>query len=646
LLLSALAVLGLALPSAPAVAEKRIALVIGNSAYQHVAPLRNPRNDATLIAETLRGLGFGLVGGRAQLDLDKRGVDAAVQDFGKLLEGADVGLFYYAGHGVQVRGANYLVPIGADPTKEADVDFQMLDTTLVLHQMESAGTKLNLVILDACRNNPFGGRGLRGTDSGLAQMRAPEGTLISFATQPGNAALDGADGNSPYSKALAHIIRRPGLDVFRVFNEVGLAVMQATGNAQQPWVSTSPIKGEFYFAAAPAASASPADEVLWNTIKDSDVVALFEEFRRRFPSSGHAGEALVRIEGLKKSQVAVVAPSGKIAVPGPAVESAAIAPPRPPASPCGGATLASVAARPAQPLSAGEECALAPKTIFKECAMCPEMVVVPAGAFTMGSPASEPERQDSESPEHIVTFSRSFAVGKFHVTVDEFSAFVTATGYDAESECRDLRDEISRQSWRNPGYHQNGTYPVACVNWDDVNAYVVWLAQKTGKPYRLLSEAEWEYAARGRTTPGPAPRFFFGDDGREMCRYGNGLDQTMKGYLKKRGPVNDMPFLSCSDGFNFASPVGSLLPNVFGLYDMHGNVWQWTDDCFHDSYRDAPTDGSAWTMGDCNRRILRGGSWSSPSLALRSAVRDRNSSDHRYMTYGFRAARTLATLNH
>jgi hypothetical protein len=117
LLLTAVAVLGVALPSAPALAEKRIALVIGNSAYQHVAPLRNPRNDATLIAETLRGLGFGLVGGRAQLDLDKRGVDAAVQDFGKLLEGADVGLFYYAGNGVQVRGANYLVPIGADPTR-------------------------------------------------------------------------------------------------------------------------------------------------------------------------------------------------------------------------------------------------------------------------------------------------------------------------------------------------------------------------------------------------------------------------------------------------------------------------------------------------------------------------------------------------
>ena len=149
------------------------------------------------------------------------------------MQGADVGLFYYAGHGLQVRGANYLVPVGANPTREADIDFQMLDSNLVLRQMESAGTKLNLVILDACRNNPFSGRSLRSTDSGLAQMRASEGTVISFATQPGNVAQDGADGDSPYTKALAQAMRRPGLDVFQTFNEVGLAVMQATGNSQQ-----------------------------------------------------------------------------------------------------------------------------------------------------------------------------------------------------------------------------------------------------------------------------------------------------------------------------------------------------------------------------------------------------------------------------
>jgi hypothetical protein len=241
----------------PALADKRVALVVGNSSYKSVTPLDNPKNDARLIADTLRALGFTLVGDGAQLDLDKAGIDRAVQSFGSLLMGADVALFYYAGHGVQVRGSNYLVPVDANPTREADVDFQMLDANLVLRQMEAAGTKLNLVILDACRNNPFGGRALRATGGGLAQMQAPEGTLISFATQPGNVAQDGTGGDSPFTKALAQTIRRPGLGIFDAFNEVGLAVMQATGNSQQPWVSNSPIRGSFFFAGPPPAADAP-----------------------------------------------------------------------------------------------------------------------------------------------------------------------------------------------------------------------------------------------------------------------------------------------------------------------------------------------------------------------------------------------------
>jgi uncharacterized caspase-like protein len=145
--------------AAPALAS-RLALVVGNSAYQHVSPLDNPKSDAKLIADTLRDLGFTLIGGGPQLDLDKPSFDSVVQKFGTQLRGAEVALFFYAGHGVQVRGSNYLVPIGANPTREADVDFQMVDVNLVLRQMEGSGTKLNLVILDACRNNPFGGRGL------------------------------------------------------------------------------------------------------------------------------------------------------------------------------------------------------------------------------------------------------------------------------------------------------------------------------------------------------------------------------------------------------------------------------------------------------------------------------------------------------
>jgi hypothetical protein len=253
------AALGLAAAVAcavPAAAEKRIALVIGNSAYKNVTPLDNPARDAALMAETLSGVGFTLVGGRAQLDLDKQAIDAAVQNFGRQVQGADVALFYYAGHGVQVAGSNYLVPVGANPTREADVDFQMTDVNLVLRQMQGSGTRLNLVILDACRNNPFGARGLRAADGGLAQMRAPEGTLISYATQPGNVAQDGSDGHSPYTRALAATMRLPGLDIFQAFNQVGLAVKRETGGTQQPWVSSSPIDGTFYFV-PPAAQGAP-----------------------------------------------------------------------------------------------------------------------------------------------------------------------------------------------------------------------------------------------------------------------------------------------------------------------------------------------------------------------------------------------------
>ncbi len=186
-LIAAIALL-LLLAAGPAAAEKRVALVVGNSAYQNIARLDNPRNDATLMADTLSSLGFTLIGGRARLDLDKAALDIDVQNFGRQIQGADVALFYYAGHGVQVNGANYLVPVGANPTREADVDFQMVDVNLVLRQMQGSGTRLNMVILDACRNNPFGARGSRSADGGLAQMRAPEGTMISYATQPGSVA--------------------------------------------------------------------------------------------------------------------------------------------------------------------------------------------------------------------------------------------------------------------------------------------------------------------------------------------------------------------------------------------------------------------------------------------------------------------------
>jgi carboxyl-terminal processing protease len=300
--------------SFPALADKRIALVVGNSNYQNVARLENPRNDATLMATTLRSLGFTLVGDGPQLDLDKAALDLAVQKFGSTLQGADVAMFYYAGHGVQIRGANFLVPVGANPTREADVDFQMVDVGMVLRQMEGAGTRLNLVVLDACRNNPFGGRGLRATDGGLAQMRAPEGTLISFATQPGNVALDG-EGNSPFTTALAATIRRSGLDIFQTFNEVGLAVKRSTGGSQQPWVSSSPIDGNFYFVAPAPAPETPAlpgtDNAAqaWAATRDTTSLAVMDTFIQQYGDSIYGPFARARRDELKNSQIALAKPN-------------------------------------------------------------------------------------------------------------------------------------------------------------------------------------------------------------------------------------------------------------------------------------------------------------------------------------------------
>lgn len=243
-------------------AEHRVALVIGDANYQHVERLANPGNDAKLIADTLTKSGFTLVGGGAQLDVDKASFDRLVQEFGKQIQGADVALFYYAGHGMQVQNSNWLVPIDANPTRQQDLDFQMINAELVLKQMDGASTRLNILILDACRNNPFANMGTRGVESGLAQMKAPDGTLISFATQPGNVAVDGTGTDGPFATALADAISKPGLDIFHLFNQVGLSVKHATQGSQEPWLSSSPIDGEFYFARTETAVDDAAAPVL------------------------------------------------------------------------------------------------------------------------------------------------------------------------------------------------------------------------------------------------------------------------------------------------------------------------------------------------------------------------------------------------
>jgi hypothetical protein len=248
----AAAIVCASIPSAQA--EKRVALVIGNAGYRNVMRLDSPGNDAKRMAETLRSLGFKVIG--PLLDLEEPAMRRAVQSFGEELYGADAVLFYYAGHGLQLRGKNYLVPVDANPTRESDVEFRMIDTGTVLREMENAGSRLNIVILDASRSNPFTAAGLRAIGNGLAPMQAPRGTLISFAAQPGKVASE-SSGDSIFTKTLTQTMAKPGLDILRMFQDVGDAVSQATRGGQQPWLSVAPIRADFFFGGAPEVKMMP-----------------------------------------------------------------------------------------------------------------------------------------------------------------------------------------------------------------------------------------------------------------------------------------------------------------------------------------------------------------------------------------------------
>ena len=250
-----------------------------------------------------------------------------------------------------------------------------------------------------------------------------------------------------------------------------------------------------------------------------------------------------------------------------------------------------------------------PKKKFRDCPECPEMVVVPAGSFDMGSPSREDGRADNEGPVHRVTIAKPFAVGVYEVTFEEWDACRRGGGCS-----------------QNPGDRGwgRGDRPVINVSWEDAQQYVRWLSRETGEEYRLPSESEWEYVARGGTTE----PFHFGStvspdqanyDGNYT--YGSGR----KGRYRKQ-----------------TVPVGSFPANAFGLHDLHGNVREWAEDCWQDSYRDAPSDGSAWTRGgDCGKRVLRGGSWDSVPRVLRSANRFRSTTGFRSGVIGFRVSRTL-----
>ena len=355
-------------------ADNRVAIVIGNGAYRNVERLPNTLNDANDIAASLERLGFKV---NKIVNATYEDMRRWFLDFGRRAHDADMAIVYFAGHGIEVAGENWLIPIDAKLESDTDVEHEAIALRSVVNTVGNT-TKLGLVILDACRNNPFAAtmqRKLRMRSAvarGFARIEPSDNVLVAYAAKDGTTAGDGTGRNSPFTGALVRHIETPGLEINLLFRTVRDDVMSVTQREQQPYLYGSLSKELIYLKApapgGPVPSGLPTpDELLWSTIRDSSAPALFEEFVRRFPQSSRAAEARRRLEEIRLAQ------------------TAAATPPVRPAVPCGpGPAVGVPVSRPAKPLSASEECALKPLDVFKECDKCPEMVTIPAGPFHDG----------------------------------------------------------------------------------------------------------------------------------------------------------------------------------------------------------------------------------------------------------------------
>ena len=527
---------------------QRVALVIGNAAYQG-SSLANPVNDARAVAARLRGLGFDVT---LRENLKTREIGSTYRDFRTKIKPGAVALVFYAGHGIQVKGQNYFPAVDSDIASEEDVPLQSLNLATLLDNMEEAKAGVSLVLLDACRDNPYSRR-FRSATRGLAKVEAASGTLIHYATKPGSVAADGDGKNGTYTEALLAQLDSP-LPVELMLKQVTNAVVTKTKGKQEPWVEGS-LRGDFYFNGKAVAQVVPIqvqaidpttnDRALWETVRDSKNPDEIRAYLDQFPKGLFAGVAKARLSAT--TQVASA----------PVVVSPVIRP-EPAASVAG--------------------------TTFRDCPDCPEMVVIPAGSFEMGGNGSD------EQPVHRVTL-RSFSIGKTEVTQGQWRALM-GSNPSSFSNCGD-------------------NCPVENVSWEDTKQYVSRLSAKTGKTYRLPSEAEWEYACRA----GGRHEYCGSDSADNVAwHYGNGGNAT--------------------------HTVAGKKANAWGLHDMSGNVWEWTEDCRNDNYSGAPTDGSVWTSGNCSLRVVRGGSWNVGPQLLRAALRNGFTTAIRGINLGFRVART------
>ncbi len=624
---------------------KSYALVVGASSYVHWPRLPGVKKDVALVKTALEKHGFEVT---TVMDPTRSGFDRAMRAF-IAKQGQDPKarlLFYYAGHGYTLKGAQgqemgYMVPVdtplpsgGRGGITSRAVS--MLEIEIYAKQMDA---KHALFLFDSCFSGSIFSlsRAVPTTISdkttkpvrqfitaGAADQEVPDDSVFRrqfVAALAGEADLN-RDGYVTASE-LSQFLEET------VINYTRGAQTPQYGKIRDPYLD----KGDFVFflpravtspAATRAKPAAPAkldpmavELSYWESIKGSKEPALYQAYVDRYPKGQFVELARIFLLSASKAEETRK------------VEKA----------------QAEQARRQVHK----------PGTVFDDCHDCPPMVVIPAGEFTMGSPASEAGRFEHEGPLRAVRIAQPFALGRNEVTYAEFERFVVEARYKTEAErnvgnpgCFGFNfsdgeasksDWQTGRSWRDPGIHQNTDRdPVVCVSWNDAGAYVRWLSTKTGKTYRLPSEAEWEYAARAGTRTAR----YWGEDPNQACLHENVGDQsTYRTAFRRTFSRPSERRHECNDGRYFTAPAGSYRANGFGLYDMLGNVREWTADCWNASFKEAPADGSAWLSGDCSRRVFRGGSWALEPRYARSANRSQHLADYRLTALGFRVARSL-----
>jgi formylglycine-generating enzyme required for sulfatase activity len=539
--------IGAAVGQTPGSVTVKVALVVGNSAYQQ-AIIPTAVSDANSIAEVLRLDGFDVV---YTENAKRNDMQAAIDLFRKKLTVNCIAIAFYSGHAVQYENRNFLVPLSATIERESDIRRETIDVDLILDPMIVSAPVGGAIILDASRPNPW--QGIAAPKArGLAAQQSIRGISFVYSAAPGKLESSGPRSTHMFVSELVKQLAVPDIGIEAALRKTEQAVSRASRSEQIPWHSA--FERDFALSSAVRSSGHPradksADEIevgFWTTIQDSKSAADYQAYLNSYPNGQFASLAREHLSQLGSPRGPAAAVRGSVAP-------------------------------------------------TRDCSQCPEIVLVPAGAFMMGST----EFFEFEGPVHQVRIAKPFYIGRNEVTFDEWDACV------ADGGCQYRPND---RGWG------RGLRPVSDIDWNDANVYISWLSRKTGRTYRLPSESEWEYAARAGTTANyPWGTTFEKDKANCLGCNAQQLSRTTN--------------------------IGTFPANPFGLFDMAGNAAEWVEDCWHPNYKGAPSDGSAWVTPQCGERVLRGGSFNNDPRYLRTAARFKYDYDVRFYTNGFRIAR-------